>query len=232
MEYGRSYTYVFDNPNWGRNLLLGSVTFLIPVVGPIVWWGYLCEVIESLVRDAEAPWPDYTFDRFVEYLKRGIWPFIAAMIVGIATVPVMWIGQVLNVAGIALVEKSAALTVALVGLGMLIMFVGQAAVNLAMIPMVLKAGLTGSLDSVFSWSFIKEFIRNTLWQMVAVYFFIAITGMLVGSVGLLLCCVGILPAMVLVSYAQFHLYYQLYLRHLRCGGEPIELPPQAARPKT
>jgi hypothetical protein len=50
------------------------------------------------------------------------------------------------------------------------------------------------------------------------------------AAGLLLCCVGILPATALILVAQYHLFYQLYELYLQRGGEPIPLKPLLPQP--
>ena len=33
--------------------------------------------------------PDFDFNRFMEYLERGVWPFLAQLVVGFVMLPVM-----------------------------------------------------------------------------------------------------------------------------------------------
>jgi hypothetical protein len=54
-----AYRFVFQSPNWVKNLLLGSLCFFVPIVGPMVLIGYLFEVIEWLHRrneEEKLPW--------------------------------------------------------------------------------------------------------------------------------------------------------------------------------
>ncbi len=55
--------------------------------------------------------------------------------------------------------------------------------------------------------------------------FLIFSSMVVTSVGMLFCFVGIYPATALVEFAQTHLLYQLYEEYLRRGGQEIPLPP-------
>src|SRR5262245_3305784 len=78
IEYKRMYSYVFENPNWVTNVLLVGVCFLsgtvIPVIGPLLVTGYQCEVVLGLLASRGARYPDFDFNRFTDYLLRGLWP--------------------------------------------------------------------------------------------------------------------------------------------------------------
>lgn len=106
MHYLQAYRFVFKSPKWMLNLLLTSISSLIPVVGPIVLIGYFFDIIDVLIRrralerlgdenhssesfgervmDAlpaeedyrTASYPDFDFNLFADYLTRGLWPFL------------------------------------------------------------------------------------------------------------------------------------------------------------
>ena len=84
IDYMRMLSYVFENPNWFMNLLLGGLCSLIPVIGPIVLLGYRYETVIALLAVGGARYPDFNFGRFGDYLMRGLWPFLAMFIVAIA----------------------------------------------------------------------------------------------------------------------------------------------------
>jgi hypothetical protein len=59
VNYLLAYRFVFQSPNWIKNLLWGSLCFFVPILGPMVLVGYLFEVIEWLHRRREEeklPW--------------------------------------------------------------------------------------------------------------------------------------------------------------------------------
>jgi hypothetical protein len=63
VEYILAYRFVFQSRNWLKNLLWGSLCFLVPILGPMVLAGYLFEVIEWLHRRREEerlPWVEPT----------------------------------------------------------------------------------------------------------------------------------------------------------------------------
>lgn len=231
MRYFDAYSYVFDSPNWAMNLLLATVCMLIPVVGPIVLWGYQFEIIESLHRDPRRNYPDFDFNYFVEYLKRGVWPFLVSLVVTL--VPGMVLMAVLYAlifvvgfgANIAWQEASASIVVVGFLVVFAVMFVAGIFIGMICIPFVIRAGLAQDFGEAFKFDFVMSFFGKTWKQMVLSMLFMMISSAVVGMIGMLLCFVGTYPAMVLVMLAYAHIYYQLYQTYLARGGKPIPLKP-------
>src|SRR5260370_36545070 len=81
MKYIYSYRFVFESANWLMNLLAAAVCMVVPVVGPMVLLGYTFEIIETLHRKKGAPYPDFDFNQLMKYLTRGVWPFLAGLVI-------------------------------------------------------------------------------------------------------------------------------------------------------
>jgi len=234
MRYFDAYSFVFDSPRWAMNLLLGAVCALIPVVGGIVLWGYQFEIIESLHRDPRRTYPDFDFNHFVNYLKRGVWPFLVALVV---TMVPSFVLVILSYAMMFAVGISASLAgqetgmlIAVVGflLGFAAIFAAAIAVGMISIPFVIRAGLAQDFGEAFRFDFVKSFIRKTWKEMILSMLFMMFSSMVVAMIGMLLCYFGMYPAMVLIMLAYAHIYYQLYQVYLARGGKPIPLKPPLA----
>src|SRR5262245_40908593 len=100
MLYVKPFTYfVKKKPGGFTNLLYGCVCVLIPVVGPIILLGYRAEIAEDLERDPQLEdYPDFTFNRFADYLQRGIWPFLMQLIVSLAATALIFLAIGVGVA--------------------------------------------------------------------------------------------------------------------------------------
>jgi len=229
MRYFDAYSYVFDSPQWAMNLLLATVCMLIPVVGPIVLWGYHFEIIESLHRNPRRTYPDFDFNNFVEYLKRGVWPFLVSLVVTmVPSVVLMVLFYALIIAvglGVGAAGEEMGAPIAVVGF--LLVFAAMLAASILIgmicIPFVIRAGLTQDFGEAFRFDFVKSFFRKTWKEMVLSMLFMMISSMAVGMIGAMLCFVGIYPAAALIMLAYAHIYYQLYQAYLARGGEPIPL---------
>src|SRR4051794_34256672 len=105
LEYSRAISYIFDNPNWLMNglwsFLCQLVAQVIPVVPQMVLTGYQFEVFDELLASRGARYPDFNINRLQDYLLRGVWPILAALLVALAWLPFFLIGLVIAIACIA-----------------------------------------------------------------------------------------------------------------------------------
>ena len=219
MQYLRAYEYVFENPKWLKNVLLCTVCAIIPVVGMIVLMGYLCDVFDALRRREATGYPDFDFGRFGEYLTRGVWVFLVAFVVSLASLPVMGVGMLILFLTMAAAAQALPIVVACgIAFGALFFFVIAILLNAVVEPIVIRAILLRGFTEAFSWKFIADFAKRMFWQIILVQLFLMVSAIAWMIFGLLLLCVGVYFVMPVVMYAQFHLHYQLYEEYLRRGG--------------
>src|SRR5436190_17744980 len=220
MDYMRMLSYVFENPNWFMNLLLGGLCSLIPVIGPIVLQGYRYEVVIGLLAVGGARYPDFNFGRFGDYLMRGFWPFLVGLACSLVLLPF----YVLILVGAIVGGKAGAALVVLMQLAMLVIvpvFV------LVVQPMVLRAALTLDFVQAFQFQWVKDFLRRVWAELLIGMLFLIVSAMVLAPLGLLACCVGILLVGPLVSLANANMQFQVYSIYLSRGGMPIPINPGA-----
>src|SRR5947209_5698807 len=88
IEHMRMFKYVFENPNWLMNILLAGLCMIIPIIGSLIVLGYQFEAVAVLLSTQGARYPDFTFNRFAEYLVRGLWPFLVQLIASLVLAPI------------------------------------------------------------------------------------------------------------------------------------------------
>ncbi len=178
-----------------------------------------------LSEDEDTPptaYPDFTFDRFTEYLKGGIWPFLVNLIinlpVGMCVGMVMYIGMI----GLVLAGQHSGWAVA-AGIVLLFLFYVFVLSVMAIVtkPLYLRAGLSKDFGSAFSMTFFRDFLSRVGKEVFLAVLFLAVTGSLLMVLGILACYFGMFPAMALLMYAQHHIDYQLYDLYLKRGGTPV-----------
>ena len=230
LEYLRAYQYIFDNPQWTTVLLLGALMMIIPVVGPLVFLGYTFFVIDSLLQSQGTRYPVLDFNRFVDYLVRGVWPFLTALVVSLVIVPIMiglWLLVVLIPMAIAGVggEDAAPIAGIMMALLMVLMFVVvmvlSIGLNLFMIPLFLRAGLAQDFVEAFKFDWIKDFVRKMWLEMILVILFLMVSTIPMVLLGYLTCGIGFFFIQPIVSLAYGHLLYQLYSIFVTRGGALI-----------
>lgn len=227
LDFGAMFKFPFTSPNWAMNLLYGSLCLLLGsfVVPQIIFNGYLWETLERLHRRERSDCPDFDFNRFNDYLMRGVWPFLVGLllmaVMFVLLVPIMGCGFAgMGILGANdLPELGAVLMVAtyLVGFVVMLLF------HFMMMPFMIRAALAQDLGLAFNVAWWKEFL-GLMWKELALGA-VVLTGAAVVSyfVGLLLCCVGVYPALVVWMYASTHFVWQTYEMFLERGGTPVPL---------
>src|SRR5689334_17593391 len=85
LQYWWTLSYIFDNRNWGLNLLWLFLCWLVaqilPIVPQIVSTGYQVEVLNGLLASQGARYPDFDLNRILDYLVRGLWAVMAGALV-------------------------------------------------------------------------------------------------------------------------------------------------------
>lgn len=232
MEYWEAVRFVWQNPNWVANLLMASLCMfaasVIPVLPQLVLIGYQCEVMESLILRPRMTYPDFKFDRLAEYLTRGLWPFLVALLVGIATVPLILLVSAVPIIAIIVLANAmgdnAELGIVLLGLMLFVLiFVMGICCNVTMVPFLLRAALTQDLGASLDLAFARDFVRRMWKETLTAGLFMMLVGFVAQLVGLVLCFVGIFLTFPILQFAQAHLAAQLYRVYLARGGEMIPM---------
>lgn len=94
VNFGKAFTYIFDDERWFDKLLVPVLVSLIPFIGPIAFSGYILRTINNVVQNEVDPLPDFQFG---EDLGRGFRYFLIGLVyslpvmlvVGLMTIPLM-----------------------------------------------------------------------------------------------------------------------------------------------
>jgi len=234
IEYLRMYNYVFENPNWLTNILLTALCMLIPVIGSLIAIGYQFEAVSMLLLTQGARYPDFNFNRFADYLMRGLWPFLVQLIASFVLTPILLVtigAPIVMLVGVASTAGDDAMPfVLLVGIPLVVLgsILFSIPVTMLLIPPMLRAGLAQDLAEGFNFGWAMDFLKRTWKEMFLALLFLSVTAAVLGILGLLACYVGLFVVMPFVILAQAHLYYQLYVLYLSRGGTPIPEKPAPA----
>jgi hypothetical protein len=237
MRYMAAYRYAFNSPNWVTNVLLGVASLFVPIVGPIVFTGYLFESMEKMRRSGEEKPCDVDLNCLVPYLMRGVWPFLVHLVVGL---PAGLIASVLGLVSLFLsiavfsAANSPATMVVGVVVGYLLFFFWVAVINclanMVIVPMVIRAAYHMDFGSAFEMAFLKDFYRRVGKELIVSQLFLAASAVVLGIAGLLVCIVGFYFVVPVIHYAQCHIMYQLLTLYEERGGMPISFKPYEPKP--
>ena len=223
MQYLQPFLYFARKPKTGyKNVLFGCLCTLVPFAGEMVLLGYRAEVSHELERDPDLKdHPDFDLDRLMPYLMRGVWPYLSKLI---ALMILLAVGAVLALtAGLGFYQVVPEPILAF-AVGYSLYFIFFILASTIVWPMEYHAQITRKFAPIDDLKFAIRFARvcwmSTFTAVLAHTFLSSVTLML----GMLLCWIGIYPAIVIVQMAEQHMMSQLYRLYLAEGGAPIERP--------
>ncbi len=59
MDIGKAFTYVFEDEDWVKKVLIGGVVNIIPIVGLFFTAGYMLETIKNVMEGRPLPLPEW-----------------------------------------------------------------------------------------------------------------------------------------------------------------------------
>jgi len=226
MHYIGAYRFFFENPRWPRLLLIGTICMFVPVAGLLALMGYIYTVIEAKHRHGQSSFPDFDLDRIGTYIVRGLWPVLVSLV---TTIPLLMVAiPGFMILMFFLISASTNNTLPPVAIVLIPTAIAgftflSVLIHFLSLPMILRAGLSQEFGSAFSWTYVRDFLGRVWLEMLLSLLFLMVSSLVVSFAGLLLLIVGMYPAMVVISFAQFHFHYQLYELYLQRGGTPIPL---------
>ena len=222
-DFARSYSYIFENPNWLTNVMFCVLCMIIPIVGPFAFLGYQMEIVQCLHVTQGKRYPDFDTNVLGNYLGRGLWVFVVMFVLSLITTPIFILIAVFMAVGSGGLAGAGGGAVLL--LVMPLVFLGTSVISvlfaLVALPMTLRAGLGMDFGSAFDLGFIKQFVGNVWKQHLLAMLLMIPVAMIATVVGLLAFCVGIYFTMVIVQLMYTHQLWQSYELHLSKGGQPI-----------
>lgn len=230
MNYNASITDFFKSPAWKNNMLLGAVAVLIPIVGPLVLFGWHITCLWARGnKNDPADFPAFNFDSFAKYLERGLWPFLVNMVASFVLVPVILILEIVPLV-LLLSDRShgnnAALLMVVIGLFFIIYLIVLALFGLVNTPLILRAIITQDFKSAFDLRFAKAFISMMWKEILAVMVFMLGVSLCMMVITVITCYIGMFFAMPVFMFSWHHLQKQLYQLYLARGGEAVPLSPK------
>jgi hypothetical protein len=216
MDYMRMITYVFENPNWMMTVLFAALIGLIPIIGPMVQQGYKYEVVIGLLSTGGARYPDFDFGRFADYLMRGLWPFLVALVASFALSPLWLLFMCAGLAG----DDAGPIIAGVLSLAMIVIIPVFA---LVLQPMLLRAALSQDFVQGFQIEWIKDFLKRVWVEVILGVLCLVVASMVLVPLGFLACCIGIFAVGPILQLAHGNLLFQVYSLYLDRGGTPIPI---------
>ncbi len=208
MDFGKAFTFVFEDPDWLKKIVIAALISLIPLVGQIYILGYGLEVGRRVIRHDPRPLPDI---EFAESLALGFKSFVIGLVYSIPaiilTLPITIVSAMtdpnsdMSSAGPVLVAISLCCGGLLVIYGLLVWFWIPAAEGNFL--------ATGAIGAAFRFNEVFALLKAApgAYLLVLVGLF---AGGIIAPLGTIACGIGVLVTSTYAVVLSGHLYGQAY----------------------
>ena len=217
MNFGLSFSYIFQEEDWFQKILLPGLCMLIPVIGWLVALGWALKVTRNVISGEEHPLPDLNFG---QDLLHGFFAFLISFVyslpVSILSSVSGWIGN-WGFNGNEVIAIGTGLVTALIGLvafalGVVTTFFSTAAIA--------RYAATDDLGAAFQLEEVFALLKTNLgdWLLVAVGSVLAVG--IIGPLGTVACIIGVVLTMTYGMAVAGHLLGQAYAQAQPMSNEP------------
>lgn len=205
MDYGKSFTFVFEDDNWISKFAIGVLITLIPIVN-FASYGYVIQLLQNVRDGQEHPLPEW--DDFGKYFINGL-KFLAGFLVYF--IPVMMLSFV--IIGFAFAAEAMGGSEDVLAIGM--MLITCVVMLFTFLPLLLYPALyiQFAKDDKFGdmfrfgemWDLFKSDPANYIIIMIMIFFVLS----MIASFGMVLCFVGVFVTTWWTQLAGAHMLGQL-----------------------
>jgi len=215
MQFGRAFSFAFEDPDWLKKIGIAALVSLIPLVGQIFLVGWGVEVMRRVINRDAVPLPDWT--DFSGHLVRGLKATVVYLVYSLPMILFgfcMWAGMMgstllfagdeanVEAASIAMIVVAGALGCLMLIYGILMAFLLPAALA--------RMAVSGNLGGAFRIGDVFKLVRAAPGPYVLVILGSMLAG-IIGSLGSIACGIGALLTTAYASTITGHLTGQAYL---------------------
>ena len=214
MDIGKSFTYVFEDPNWIKKVLIGGIVSIIPIVN-FAAIGYMVTTLKNVTDGQPQPLPEW--GNFGEHLMKGLYVFVGALIY-IAPILLLYccmmvLPIVLGGAGSAAGRDAGS---ALAGVGSLLsmclgclMFLFILAVAVMFPAALTRYAVSGQLSTFWDFRGNFDLISKNLATYIIAILIVWVAGFVAGF-GIILCFIGVIFTSFWSQLVGAHVYGQFW----------------------
>jgi Protein of unknown function (DUF4013) len=234
MDYMGGLNFVMSKANWFTNAFMCGLCILIPIVGPIVVWGYAYETVDLLHRTNQKRYLDFRWERFGDYLARGIGPFLVTLVFAIPQTIINFSIQFALGLNFGFMPQLPAPgqpanfqddLLQNIAINTLFQWCVQFVFSYLAWPFQLRGGLSEQIGQSFNVSASLKFFQKTWFESFVCLIILVACWTVAVLLSIVTCCVGYIPALGYMTLFGSWLSFNLYRVYLSRGGEPIPLKP-------
>lgn len=210
MEFGKAFSFPFEDQDWIKKLGIAGLLLIIPILGTLVVAGWALEVTRRVIQRDSQPLPDWS--NFGDYIMKGLQMWVIGFVYSLPIILVsacqqgalvfMQDGSNTDQTMVtALAVLSACFACVMIVYGIFIGFFLPAAFG--------RFAATGQMGAAFRFGEVFALVKAAPAAYLMVLLGSIVAG-LVGSLGIILCVVGVLFTYAYAMVVNAHLWGQAY----------------------
>jgi hypothetical protein len=211
MDFGKAFTFVFDDPDWLKKVAINALIGLIPLIGQIYLLGWGLEVARRVAMRSGTPLPDVDFGT---YLGHGFKAFVVTLVYTVPAfviaIPMVVVAAVAENAGLDRDIANIILLIINLGGGLLILLYSLV-MGLLLPAALTRAVVFGSIRDGLQFGQVFGLVRAAPVAYLLTLIGALLAATLASLLGSLACGVGIIFTMAYQQVVTGHFYGQAYL---------------------
>ena len=219
VDIGRAITYVFQDPQWLKKVLIGGLLFFIPIIGWLIIGGYWLRVIRQVAQGQDVPLPEW--NDFGGDLVRGLKGFVVGVVWSLPVIVLAFCTGVLGAVGDGTGSDAVRAMAAVLALvGNCLSFLLSLIIGFFQPLFYSRLAMSEQIGDGLAFGDIFGEVQGRFVDLLVVLIVAFVIG-LVASFGLLLCLIGIVFTSFLGYVMTCHLYGQVRRRIMGTQAEPL-----------
>jgi hypothetical protein len=223
VDLGRAITYVFQDSQWVKKVVIGGLLFFIPIIGWLIIGGYWLRVIRQVAQGSDVPLPEW--DDFGGDLVRGLKGLVVSTVWSLPVIVLTGcVGLLSAVGGSAESDAAAGLATIIALAGNCLTFLLSFVVAFFQPLFFSRLAVSEQIGQALAFSAIFGEVQGRFVDLLLVLI-VAFAISLVAGFGILLCLIGVLFTSFLGTTMTCHLYGQVRRRIMGSEAEPLAVEP-------
>lgn len=213
MEFGKAFTYEFEDTEWIKKIVIMGLITLIPIVGQLVLVGWMIDIIKKMINHEPLTLPNVDFGG---QLSRG---FGATVVSVVYALPIIVVGIIQGIVtalaggmtgGDSSSMEAGGVIIAILSICFGLIYFLYSIVLVFVLPMAYgRYAEYGKLGEALKIGEVLGMSKKVIGPLLIVVLG-SILASLIASAGSIACGVGVLVTTVYAMAAMAHLYGQVY----------------------
>jgi len=218
MEFGRAFSFVFEDQDWVKKIGIAGLLLIVPILGGLVVSGWALEITRRVIHRETEVLPDWS--NFGDYLVKGLMLFVVGFVYALPIILVSACQQ----GGILFLqnngdETTTSIITALSICLSCVMILYSIVLGFVLPAAYARLAVTGQLGAAFRFGEVIGLVRAAPAAYLMVLLGEIIAGF-IGSLGLILCIIGVVFTYAYAMAMMAHLWGQAY--NVASGGQNLQ----------